>query len=313
MNFSDMMQGSRGPGLIGIFLALIVMLGFSLLAMFAFDEGMQGGGQTIQSVISQQKREIDSLRQNISSTESALARGVGYASIVKELAAVKRDIQGRISNMNTLKMDITTANEEIAAIERDFEDYKNKYRTFIRAKAKGRIVGHFETRKGEVFENVVIKEVTPIGMQISHNGGIGRIAYEDLPDSMQEEFQFDSNQKVAAVAKETAIWNEHATAVLASDVVVSQKASEQKIADAQAEREKKLRNIEVLKSQINSLQSDIVNLRHDLDLEVIQANRARSVGHIRLGSSGAIHAEIQAKQNQISTLQAEVSNLQAGL
>jgi len=313
MNFSDMMQGSRGPGLIGLFLALMVMLGFGLLFMFASDEGGQGGGQTIQSVISQQKNEIGSLRQSLSLAERTLARGEGLASIEKEFVAVKRENLGRLSNMDSLKMDITSTNDAITAIEKDFEDYKNQYRTFIRAKAKGRIVGHFETRKGEVFENVVIKEVTPIGMQIRHDGGIGRIPYENLPDSMQEEFQFDPNQKVAAVAKETAVWNEHATAVSASDIVVGQKATEQKIADVQAEREKKLRNIEVLQFRIDSINSEIVNLRRDLEIEANQANRARSAGHIRLGSSSGIHAEIQAKQNQISELQAEVSHLQAGL
>ena len=122
MNFSDMMQGSRGPGLIGMFLALMVMLGFGLLFIFASDEGLQGGGQTIQAVISQQKKEIESLRQNISSTERTLERGDGLAAIEKELAAVKKVNQGRISNMNSLKMDISSGNEAITAIEKEFED-----------------------------------------------------------------------------------------------------------------------------------------------------------------------------------------------
>ncbi len=313
MNFSDMMQGSRGPGLIGMFLALMVMLGFGLLFIFASDEGLQGGGQTIQAVISQQKKEIESLRQNISSTERTLERGDGLAAIEKELAAVKKVNQGQISNMNSLKMDISSGNEAITAIEKEFEDYKNQYRTFIRAKAKGRIVGHLVTRKGEVFENVVIKEVTSIGLQIRHDGGLGRIPYEVLPDAMLEEFQFDPGQKIAAVAKEVAIQNEHESAVSASKVVVGQKASEQKIADAQAEKEQKLHNIEVLQTRIDSLKSEIANLRSDLELEVRQANRARSSGHIRLGDSSRIHAEIQAKQNQISALQTEVFQLQAGL
>jgi hypothetical protein len=40
MSFSDLMQSGRGPGVIGMLLALVVLVGFGLLFMFAFDEGL---------------------------------------------------------------------------------------------------------------------------------------------------------------------------------------------------------------------------------------------------------------------------------
>ena len=300
-----MMQSGRGPGLIGMFLALMVMLGFGLLFMFAFDDGLQGGGQTIQSVIAQQKKEIESLRQNISSTERMLARGEGLASIEKEFAAVKRESQGRTSNMNSLKMDSTSTNEAIATIEKEFEDYKNQYRTFVRTKAKGRIVGRLETRKGEVFENVVIREVTPIGMQIRHDGGLGRIPYENLPEAMQEEFQFDPDQKVAAFAKETAIRNEHETAVSASDVRVSQKAAEKKIKDAEDIREKALRAIAIKQAQISSLDEEIMNLEKEIPKEF----RKR----YGIGRAPIMQEELAGKKRDRAMLWEQINKLQNSL
>ena len=45
------MSSARGPGVIGMIMALIVLLGFGVLFMFAFDEDLQGGGQTIEALV----------------------------------------------------------------------------------------------------------------------------------------------------------------------------------------------------------------------------------------------------------------------
>ena len=74
MSFSDMMSSGRGPGVIGMVMALIVLLGFGLLFMFAFDEGLQGGSQSIQSVIAQQAKHIIDDQQAITTGRESLAK-----------------------------------------------------------------------------------------------------------------------------------------------------------------------------------------------------------------------------------------------
>ena len=52
------MSSGRGPGVIGMVMALIVLLGFGLLFTFAYDEEAQGGDQSIESVIAHQAKAI---------------------------------------------------------------------------------------------------------------------------------------------------------------------------------------------------------------------------------------------------------------
>lgn len=51
MGFTDMMSSGRGAGVIGSIMAVVVLGGFVLLFVLVFDEGLQGGGETIESVI----------------------------------------------------------------------------------------------------------------------------------------------------------------------------------------------------------------------------------------------------------------------
>ena len=44
MGFSDLLSSSRGPGVIGVLVALLVLGGFGTLFV-VFDDNMQGGGK----------------------------------------------------------------------------------------------------------------------------------------------------------------------------------------------------------------------------------------------------------------------------
>ena len=59
MSFSDLMSSGRGPGVIGMVMALFVLLGFGLLFTLAFDEGFQGEGITIEAEIANQAKAIN--------------------------------------------------------------------------------------------------------------------------------------------------------------------------------------------------------------------------------------------------------------
>ncbi len=297
------MQSGRGPGLIGMFMALVVMLGFGLLFLFAFDDGLQGASQSIESVIAQQKREIEALLQGIASSEKVLARGEGLSALEKECSALKRENQDREANLNGLRNDITLSNNAIAAIEQEFESYKNQYRVVVRSNAKGRTMAELKTRKGEVYANVVIREVTAIGIQIRHEGGLRRIHFEELPDEMQQQFQFDPDQKAAAVASEAAVRKEHESAVTASDVATSQKATAQKIKDAEDLRVKTMRAIAIKESQLKALSEEITHIENALPME----------DRKKLGRAPIMRVELAAKKHNRAELQAQINQLQNSL
>jgi hypothetical protein len=303
MSFSDMMQSARGPGVIGMIMALVVILGFGLLFMFAFDEGMQGGDKSIESVIAHQTAEIDG-------TKEAILRGgkkTGEAPLVlaaaKELTALKRENQSRDAKIGGLKQDVATAADALAAKSKEFEGYKDVYRAFVRGKAKGQMIGRLESLKGTVYENATIREVTAIGVQIRHDGGFKRIPFEELPMEMQDHFQFDPKQKAEALANEESARKEHEGAVSAANAAVSEQAAEQRIKNAEAAREQAIRAIAMKESRMESLSDEIKQLQEAIVLE----------GKKTISRAPQMRAQLASKQQEAVTLREEVSRMRAGL
>ena len=303
MSFSDLMSSGRGPGVIGMLLALVVLVGFGLLFMFAFDEGMQGKDQSIESMIAHDAKEIENLTGGIANGEKELTKGPSLLAKSKELGAVKMENRIREGSIDSLKKGIDSANEAIAARNKDFEAYKDEFRAFIRGNAKGQTMERLETRRGDVYENVTIREVTAIGIQIMHSGGQKRIAFEDLSDEIQDQFQFDPKQKAAAVAVEVATRNEHEKEQDQFGEEEKRKAAEQKKKDAAELREKTIRAIAVKRSRIESLGKEIEGLQKAIPMESMK----------RISNAPQMKLQLSNKQRELSALQADVARLQGTL
>jgi hypothetical protein len=303
MSFSDLMSSGRGPGVIGMLLALVVLVGFGLLFMFAFDEGMQGKDQSIESMIAHDAKVIENLTGGIANGEKELTKGPSLLAKSKELGAVKMENRIREGSIDSLKKGIDSANEAIATKNKDFEAYKDEFRAFIRGNAKGQTMERLETRRGDVYENVTIREVTPIGIQIMHSGGQKRIAFEDLSDEIQDQFQFDPKQKAAAVAVEVATRNEHEKEQDQFGEEEKRKAAEQKKKDAAELREKTIRAIAVKRSRIESLGKEIEGLQKAIPMESMK----------RISNAPQMKLQLSNKQRELSVMQADVARLQGTL
>lgn len=312
MSFSDMMSSGRGPGVIGMLMALVVLVGFGLLFMFAFDEGFQGG-VSIESELASQVREIENLNGGIAKGKTNLGLAPARNAASKELRQVKVETKTLSERSVALKAEIEEGNAGVAAMNKDWDAYKDRYRELVRAKAKGQVLDKLETRDGTVFSNVNIREVTAVGIQIRHDEGQKRIPFEDLPAEMQDYYQFDPAQKEKAIAAEAAVFKEHdASVAVAADQADAQMALQREKAAAE-EKEKLVEQIAEKQAQAEVLASEI----KDLQQEVVQANSdaaaARAAGKMHLNKSGNINSKIRSKQNRMATLQAEIRQLKARL
>jgi hypothetical protein len=303
MSFTDMMSSSRGPGVIGTVMALIVLVGFGILFLFAFDERLQGGEMTIEAAIAAQEREIDSMRRSIAHHEKELAKSPALLAAARELTGIKRENQFRDGKLGSLTSGINAANETIAAKTAEFEAYKEQYRAFARGKAKGRTIPRLQTRKGDVYQNVTLREVTPIGIQILHDDGQKRIAFEELPAEMQDEFQFDPKQKAAAVAREAAVRDEHEAAVSVANAEQDRQMAELRRKEAADNRAKMQRSIAVMESRVESLTREIEELEQALPKEALK----------KLSRAPQMRGQLANKQRESAKLQAEIARLRASL
>jgi hypothetical protein len=313
MSFSDMMSSGRGPGLIGMVMALMVLLGFGLLFMFAFDEGLQGGGQSIQSVIAHQAKEIIDDQQNIQVGSELLAQVPARLAHAKELNRLKHDSESLQAKTAELVNAVAAGKAEVIRSGESFESYKDEYRAYIRNKAKDESWDQLETLAGTVYHHVNIREVTAIGIQIRHEGGQKRIPFEDLPEAMKDRFQFDPKQKEDALAQESETRTKHDAAVAVADGLTDQKMQQQRKVDAADAKDKKRQEIVMKEVQIKSLEEQVRGLDAELDRAASEASAARAYGRMHLNKSNTISGSIKATQNRITTLRSEVNQLRSGL
>lgn len=198
---TDLLTSSRGPGVIGTILALIVLLGFGGLTMMVTNDSTSGKG-----IGAKIKDKEAAIRSQESRSEHWKAAAVEYDARRKQvdkLESLQQGLKRKLASLENAKASVAEAKANIVKLEGEFEDYKEKYRIAERAKATGEKMETLTTKDGKVYEQVKVLEVTAIGLKIMHKAGSTRLHYERLPDEMQDRFQF-TKEGAAVIAKKEA-------------------------------------------------------------------------------------------------------------
>lgn len=311
MSFTEMMSSGRGPGVIGMVLALIVLIGFGVLFMFAFDEGFQGGGQSIESVIRSQAGDIESTKAQIIQGNKTLALAPGRLDAVKALSTAKLGNKELADRIVKLGADIESGKQEVVSREAAFDAYKDEYRAFVRGKAKGSTLPELKTLDGVLYKNVNIREVTAVGMQIRHDEGQKRIPFENLSEEMKDYYQFDPEQKKDALAKESSDRDQHDAAVAVASDQADEQMAIQRQKDAGKAKEAQLREIAKKEAQISGIRDEIRNLQQEMSKAASEAAAAKSAGRMHINRSSNIGGSIRVRENRISALMAEIAQLRS--
>lgn len=184
---TDLLTSSRGPGVIGTLLALIVLFGFGGLMVLVSDESK---GSSIGTRIKQKEALIVSLSNKVEGWKEVAVTYktnlVHRDQVERAEAKVKRRKLEIIDSRNTVQ----ALKDKSEALKQKIEEYKKQYRIAERAFAIGEELGTLETKTGKVYERVKIKNVTALELRFSHKNGNTGVSYEILPDELQDRFQF---------------------------------------------------------------------------------------------------------------------------
>ncbi len=293
-------------------MGLFVLLGFGLLFMYASHEGGTGK-QSIESLIAQQAKDVSGLSSYVEDGEKRLALAPERVATAKELKQLKSEIRSTAETISRLEDQITQAEVEIASRSQAWEEYKDQYRAFARGNAKGETLEQLKTVQGTVYTNVNIREVTAIGIQIRHDEGHKRIAFEDLPEEMKDRFQFDPAQKEAAAVAEAAVRSEHDAAAAVANRAAEEQMAAQRDKNAADDQAKARQNVVAMEAQIAAMQADITRLESDRNRAVAEAESARRSGKMHINKSGSIGIDIQGKQGRLNSMRTELTRMKAAL
>jgi len=292
MSFSEMITTGRGPGIVGMILALVVLVGFGLLFMFATDERLLGGDQSIESIIAKQDKELESLRGEIARGRKQLAKTLPLEATARQLAGLLRENQSRAERMEQLTEEIAAARTSLASLKKDFASHV----AIVRGKAKGRIIPQLKTLKGKVYDNVTIRQVTDARVEIRHDGGTAGILPEELPEALQDEFLFAPQIKARQDAR-------HEADEEAGQTAHDRQLEAQRKKDEEAALAKRIVEVRTKEARIDTLKNEITQLERTLDKEKYK----------KISKTPQIKAQIDSKRREIERLQKEVSPLRDNL
>lgn len=207
--------------------------------------------------------------------------------------------------------------EERHKTESNDEEIRLK-REEARRQAVGQVIAKLETLKGDVYENVTIREVSPIGIAIRHDAGSRRVPFEELPLDMQRQFLFDPKEKEKALADEHAVQNAHLAQLQAAKV---EKSEFQKTGQAEEYRLKVSKAVATKSARIQVLEDEIRSLESDVEREENKKyNRPQYYrdGRWVYGPGGISRApefrkKLEAKRQEYGVLKQQVAMLQVEL
>lgn len=204
MSFSDLMSSGRGPGVVGLLMALLVIGGFGGIYVFVFDKEMQGGGKAIEHVIQEQADEIESLQAQIEHGNTTIVNSKKGAEEAKKAAALSTEAASTKEKISSLEAQMSKVIADTITLEKEFSDYRGAFRIQVREDAVGEKFPELKTVSGAEYVDVEIREVTEVGISVRHRDGSKRISYEELNEEWQQRFQFDPQEKAQALAREQA-------------------------------------------------------------------------------------------------------------
>jgi chromosome segregation ATPase len=259
MSFNDLMSSGKGPGVIGMLLGLLVLVGFGSLALFVFDDDAQGGPESVQGVLKRQGKELQHLRSVLADRESEFAMKPVRIAAAKQLEDLQRSMQAGADRIQLLEQSIPGLIESVESeLPKQRTQYLDEYRQDVRTRAIGVKLDELETRPGRVYRQVEIRNITANALTIRHSDGSNPIPCADLPADLYDYFQFDEQEIADANAKEADASRKRAEAQAQQD-------KQDQLQMARMRLEECRNRIPELRTLEKSMQSRISGLRRKMN------------------------------------------------
>ena len=305
------MGSAKGPGFIGMLLALLVLVGFGTLYTFAFDSG--GNKKSIESVIRDNDSKITGYLARVEAGRSELDTAPALQKIASDLSADQIKSKLLTDRVKQRQSEVESLTAEIEESISVWEDYKNEYRAFARAEAEGEKMPELKALDGKVYKDVELRKITAIGIEIRHKGGFKRIPFADLPMEMQDEFQFSEEQMIAEAKRELAVRKTHNQQVNAAQSAAAAQASKNRALKAEQTRERNIEMIAKGKSRYKQVEAEIRQIQSKIAGEERAAASARAAGRMRVGKAGLFQGDLAKKRAELANIQREINRLQSSL
>lgn len=187
--------------LVGLIVVVLAGVGLSLMVDRRFS--VSKNATTLAKELENGQAELEDARSFLQRKSLELAAGEpkrrqiseAYASLGRRLDELDQRKAVMLAGRKRLE-------REIPLLESEFAGYRRKYRDATWMAAVGEKPGNLILRGGREYLDVVITQVTEVGLEIRHKDGIARIKSQDLSTAMQDRFQWNDKEQQARFAAE---------------------------------------------------------------------------------------------------------------
>ena len=189
-----MIRVDNEDGIFGILFGLILLVLFAVTIGVLADKrlGFSSKKSEWEETISHDASHIVSLEQQLillTEKDSAISKSLAsHESDYRNLEM--QTLEGQKSLIEK-RQRISHLHADTAALQKSFAAYRKQQRESIQRSAIGETLAELITVEGKSYEQVVIKNVTDHGIEISHKHGLSRIEANSLPASWRARFQWN--------------------------------------------------------------------------------------------------------------------------
>lgn len=196
--FKDSHEVNRNVGIMAVLLAVLVLAGlYGLGAAFLTGMGFFEKKEVSTSVLIEKGRnQIKALQADLEEGEKFGEKVAAYQTMLKEVEDTARAVEEKEKAVFEAEEVVSEARLKLAEEVAALEGYQSQYRELVRTRAEGEIIDLSEF-KGEEFKDVRIMGVSPLRLRVMTKTGVVGIDYPELPEALQERFQFNEEEAAA--------------------------------------------------------------------------------------------------------------------
>jgi hypothetical protein len=152
--------------------------------------------------------EVEAMAGRLQAANAELEDLEIWKSEVITIAGLSRDLEERATEVRALEQAMTKKMAQLEAVRGKWVDRERK-------QAEGEKIATLFLKSGKEYENVVITQVTDVGLGIRTENGTSRIPAEELPVVLQNRFHFRADAALAQIRAEQAALSRHEAEVKA--------------------------------------------------------------------------------------------------
>jgi hypothetical protein len=193
------MGGSLFPtdnsGVIGILVSLVALVLFGVMLTLLIDGHISVGGSggnsesALAGASASAEATIVGLEAERKYLEAAVKRQHGRDGLRKQCEERRGELAALEDQIVRLGPVAAEERARIGRLREAFAGYRMNYRKRLWGKAVGRELGEVRTNGGKVYREVTIRNVSALGMRISHRTGSATLEVVDLSDEFLEAYQ----------------------------------------------------------------------------------------------------------------------------